>query len=148
MTPESRQQVVDDTVVDLRLLQDDIAAGVAVPAGGSETTVVPVVVETTRGIPWRLAGPIAVASALLAAFGVWVTIPSPPEPLVTRFQIDYPPETTFVGAWVDRNGQVEPLPFEPRDSRSLDLSPDGQSIALEIQGDDGDQDICIYEIER
>ena len=54
----------------------------------------------------------------------------------------------FQLAWVDRNGQVEPLPFEPRASQYLDLSPDGQRIALEIQGDDGEWDIWIYEIER
>jgi serine/threonine-protein kinase len=54
----------------------------------------------------------------------------------------------FQLAWVDRNGQVEPLPFEPRPSRYLDLSPDGQRTALEIQGDDGDYDIWIYEVER
>ena len=55
-------------------------------------------VETPRGIPWKLAAPIAVAIALLAAFGVWITIPTPPEPperIVSRFYIDYPPETTF-----------------------------------------------------
>ena len=54
----------------------------------------------------------------------------------------------FQLAWVDRNGQVEPLPFEPRSSLNLDLSPDGQRIALEIQGDGGKWDIWIYEIER
>ncbi|MCH7825567.1 MAG: serine/threonine-protein kinase, partial [Acidobacteria bacterium] len=51
-------------------------------------------------------------------------------------------------AWVDRDGSVEPLPFEPRDSSFLDLSPDGQFIALEIQGDDGEWDIWIYEVDR
>jgi len=30
----------------------------------------------------------------------------------------------------------------------LDLSPDEQRIALEVQGDDGEWDIWIYEIER
>jgi len=54
----------------------------------------------------------------------------------------------FQLAWVDRNGQVDLLPFEPRDSQDLDLSPDGQHIALEIQGDDGEWDIWIYEVER
>ena len=50
--------------------------------------------------------------------------------------------------WVDRDGQVEPLPFEPRQSEFLALSPDDQRIALQIHGDDGDFDIWIYEIER
>ncbi len=50
--------------------------------------------------------------------------------------------------WVDRDGQVEPLPFEPRRSQYLGLSPDDQRIALQIQGNDGDWDIWIYEIER
>ena len=57
-------------------------------------------------------------------------------------------ESGFQLAWVDRDGQVEPLPFEPRVSFSLDLSPDDQRIVLEIQGDEGDWDIWIYEIER
>ncbi len=50
--------------------------------------------------------------------------------------------------WVDRNGGVESLPFEPRTSWYADLSPDDQRIALQIQGDDGNWDIWIYEIER
>ncbi len=54
----------------------------------------------------------------------------------------------FQLVWVDRNRQVEPLPFEPRSSATLDLSPDGQHIALGIQGDDGEWDIWIYEVER
>ena len=55
---------------------------------------------------------------------------------------------TFQLAWVDRNDQVELLPFEPRSSLNLDLSPDGQRIALEILGDDRAWDIWIYEVER
>ncbi len=49
---------------------------------------------------------------------------------------------------MDRDGQLESLPFEPRQSRFLDLSPDDQRIALQIPGDDGEWDIWIYEIER
>ena len=55
---------------------------------------------------------------------------------------------TYQLVWVDREGQVEALPFEPRDSSYVDLSPDGQRIALEITGDDGESDIWIYETER
>ncbi len=54
----------------------------------------------------------------------------------------------FTLTWVDREGNTEPLPFEPRSSNFLDLSPDGQRIALEIQGDDGEYDIWIYEVVR
>ena len=56
--------------------------------------------------------------------------------------------TGFRLVWVDRDGQVEPLPFEPRDSSNLDLSPDDQRIALQILGDDGEWDIWIYEADR
>ena len=56
--------------------------------------------------------------------------------------------SAFQLAWVNRNGQVERLPFEPRSSGDFDLSPDGQRIALEILGDDGEWDIWIYEVER
>jgi serine/threonine-protein kinase len=50
--------------------------------------------------------------------------------------------------WLNRNGHIEPLPFEPSSSSNLDLSPDDQRIALEIQGDDGVWDIWIYEVGR
>jgi len=56
--------------------------------------------------------------------------------------------SAFQLAWVNRNGQVERLPFEPRSSGDLDLSSDGQRIALEILADDGEWDIWIYEVER
>ena len=49
--------------------------------------------------------------------------------------------------WVDRNGGVESLPFEPRTSWYADLSPDDQRIALQIQ-QDGAWDNWIYEVER
>ncbi len=95
--PARRYQDADDVSVDLLQLRDDITAGVALPAGG-QPGAAPAAVGTTRGIPWKLVTPIAVASALLAAFGVWITIPSPPESIITRFYIDYPPETTSRGA--------------------------------------------------
>lgn len=55
-------------------------------------------------------------------------------------------------AWVDRDGTVVPLAFEPRDYSWVDLSPDGRYIAFEIErtdegGTDADQ-IWIYEVER
>ncbi len=51
-------------------------------------------------------------------------------------------------AWVDRNGQVELLPFDPGSSQGLNFSPDGQRIALSILGDGGQMNIWIYEVER
>ena len=74
----------------------------------------PAVVETTRAIPWKLAALMAVASALLAAFGVWITSPSPPESLIRRFYIDYPPETTFQAAA----------------TLGVAISPDGRSVVF------------------
>ena len=74
----------------------------------------PAVVETTRAIPWKLAALMAVASALLAAFGVWITGPSPPESLIRRFYIDYPPETTF---------QIAA-------TLGVAISPDGRSVVF------------------
>ena len=53
----------------------------------------------------------------------------------------------FVLAWVDRDGRAEALPFGPRDSSTLDLSPDGQRVALQIQGG-VELDIWIYELAR
>jgi len=54
----------------------------------------------------------------------------------------------FQLAWVDLDGQVDPLPFEPRNSNYVDLSPDGRRIALEMMRDDGESHIWIYEVER
>ncbi len=70
--------------------------------------------ETTRGIPWKLAAPIAVASVLLGAFGVWITTPSAPESIVRRFYIDYPPETTF----------------QSESTLGVAISPDGKSVVF------------------
>ena len=98
--PAKRYQTAGDLVVDIQALGTDVESGAALPASGAAPTS-PVVVETTRGIRWKLTAPIAVASALVAsalvgAFGVWITIPSAPESLITRFHIDYPPEAVFL----------------------------------------------------
>ena len=111
--PARRYQHAEDVAVDLRQLQDDITAGTTVPVGGP-AVVAPSAVETTRGIPWKLAAPIAVAIALLAAFGVWITTPSSPESVITRFNFDYPTETTF----------------ETTSTLGIAISPDGKSIVF------------------
>ncbi|MCZ6737275.1 MAG: serine/threonine-protein kinase, partial [Actinobacteria bacterium] len=92
-----RYQAAGDLNIDLRQLRDDITAGAAVPAGGRETTVAPAVVETARGISWKWGVPIGLALVILASLAGWFMgkAPSPPESLITRFYIDYPPETTF-----------------------------------------------------
>ena len=51
--------------------------------------------EASGANPWKLAIPLTVASALLAALAVWVMIPKPP-PLIGRFRIDYPAGFTFL----------------------------------------------------
>ena len=108
--PAKRYQTAGDLVVDMQALGTDMESGAAL-----QTT--PVAVETTRGIPWKLAAPIAVAIALLAALGVWFTIPSrpeSPESLIRRFDIDYPPETTFQSAA----------------TLGVAISPDGSSVVF------------------
>ena len=105
--PAKRYQTAGDLVVDLQALGTDVESGAALPP-------TPVAVETARGIPWKLAAPVAVAIALLAAFGVWITAPSAPEPIVRRFHIDYPPETSFVN--------TSTLGFA--------ISPDGRSLVF------------------
>ena len=108
-----RYQTVGDLVVDLQALGADVESGTALPVGG-QPGVAPVAVETTRGIPWKLAAPIAVAIALLAVLGVWITTPPPPESVVTRFYIDYPPGTTFTGS----------------STLGVAISPDGKSVVF------------------
>ncbi|MFQ5744929.1 MAG: serine/threonine protein kinase, partial [Acidobacteriota bacterium] len=112
-----RYQVADEIVVDLRQLQDDIAAGVAIPVGGSEVTVASVAVETTRGTLWKMAAPIAVAIALLAVLTGWFMrspLSPPPESIIRRFRIDYPPETAFLSL----------------STLGVAISPDGRSVVF------------------
>ena len=49
--------------------------------------------------------------------------------------------------WVDRDGNTEPLPFDPRDYESPRLSPDGRWIAVEIS-EGGETQVWILEVER
>ncbi len=111
--PGRRYQGAAELVIDLRVLEADVESGTAMPLGG-QPVVAPAVVETARTSPWKLAVPLAVASALLAALGVWFTIPSPPESVITRFYIDYPPETTFLSAA----------------TLGVAISPDGKSVVF------------------
>ena len=109
--PAKRYQTAGDLVVDIQALGTDVESGAALPTTS-------VAVETVRGIPWKLAAPIAAASVLLGAFGVWTATPSPPEPpesLITRFHIDYPPETTFWGGAT---------------TLGVAISPDGSSVVF------------------
>ncbi len=98
----------------------------------------PAVAEITRGIPWKLATPIAVVIALLAAFVVWTTTPSPPESVITRFYIDYPPETTFqadstLGVAISPNGKS--VVFNA--NRQLWLRAIDDLVATPIRGTEG-----------
>ena len=147
-----RYQTAGDLGADLRQLQDDIAAGTAMPVGG-QPVATPAAVETTGGVPWKLAVPLAVAAALLAAFGVWITIPSPPEPVISHFDIDYSTGTSFDdtatlgvaispdGKWVvfaaDRQlwlRAIDDLVATPirgtEDARVPFFSPDGQQLGF------------------
>ena len=105
--PGRRYQGADDLIVDLRELATHVESGAALPA-------IPVAVETARGIPWKVAAPIAVAIALLGAFAVWITTPSPPESVIKRFYIDYPTETIF----------------QSTSTLGIAISPDGKSIVF------------------
>ena len=92
--PATRYQTAGDLVVDLQALGADVESGTAMPLGG-QPVVAPLAVEETRGVSWKLAASIAVASALLAALGFWITMSSPGESLVRRFDIEYPADATF-----------------------------------------------------
>ena len=63
----------------------------------------------------------------------------------------YVPGTTQANerkpAWVDREGEEQPLPVPPQQYRVLSLSPNGQQVAFEI--DQGtQQDIWVYDVSR
>ena len=52
-------------------------------------------------------------------------------------------------AWIDRDRNIEPLPFEPQAFNAPRLSPDRKRIAVGIGGGPtGDGQIWIYEVER
>lgn len=48
--------------------------------------------------------------------------------------------------WLDRDGNLEPLPFPPRAFGAMRLSPDGERIAVRVTEDQ--EHIWIYEVER
>ena len=144
--PAKRYQTAGDLVVDIQALSTDVESGAALPTTS-------VAGETARTSPWKLAFPLAVASALLAAFGVWITTPSPPEPIITRFHIDYPEETAFQqtatlgvaispdGKWVVFNADrqlwlraIDDLVATPirgtEGARVPFFSPDGQQVGF------------------
>jgi len=55
-----------------------------------------------------------------------------------------PPRETLT--WVDRQGKVEPLPYEPRGYEEPRFSPDGKRLAVTFRADN--PDIWILEISR
>ena len=101
---------------DLAQLQDDIAAGVAVPVGDGQPVAASVVVETPPANPWKLTVPIAIATLLIGALGTWWAMrPSPPEPEpLRRFEIELPNDINF-----SRTGR-----------HIVAVSPDGARIAF------------------
>ena len=54
------------------------------------------------------------------------------------------PSRTLV--WVDREGNEEPLAAEPRHYRNLDVSPDGESLAVVVGREE--RDLWIYDLAR
>ena len=108
-----RYQGAGELVIDLQVLRADVESGTAMPVGGP-SGLASVAVETARTNPWKLAVPAAVAAFLLGAFAVWITIPSPPEPLIRRLSLDYPPETTFQSTF----------------TLGVAISPDGKSVVF------------------
>jgi len=86
---DRRYQTAGDLNVDLHQLQDDITAGVAIPSGALSVAA-PLAVESTRGIPWKLAVPIASAALLgvLASAIVFSNLRTSPPVEVTRLSLE------------------------------------------------------------
>ena len=107
-----RYQSATGFSADLRQLQDDITAGVAIPSGGPSVAA-PVAVETSRTNPWKLAVPLAVAALLIGVLGTWfATLPIPEPPM--RFEIELP----------------EQVDFNNTGRRVVAISPDGSRIVF------------------
>jgi hypothetical protein len=49
--------------------------------------------------------------------------------------------------WVNRNGQEEPLPIDARPYSSMDISPNGRQLAIDVS-DPENWDIWIYDLAR
>jgi serine/threonine-protein kinase len=49
--------------------------------------------------------------------------------------------------WVNRQGEIDPLPAEPREYENLSLSPDGQQVAVRIR-EGSNYDVWVSEVAR
>ena len=110
-----RYQTAGDLNIDLRQLQDDIAAGVATPSGAHQVPVAATPVPQAGGGTWVTTAGVGVATALAAALAVWETMraePTAPEAL-KRFRIELPAGVSF-----------------PMDGNQLALSPDGNTLVF------------------
>ncbi len=113
--PARRYQGAGDLVVDLKALATEVKSSATQPVRG-QTPTTPVAVEEARRVPLKLAAPIFVAIALVALLTGWFmrTPTATPEAAVTRFDIDYPPSTTF----------------QSTDALGVVISPDSRSVVF------------------
>jgi len=91
-----------------------------------------------RAISLRLAIPLAIMIAAAAALGVWIMSPRLSEPFVSRFQIEYPPGTSYqgigtLGVAISPDGQW--IVFT--DNRRLWRRAIGDLEAVPLNGTDG-----------
>ena len=148
-----RYQIADDVVVDLRQLQDDVAAGVAPSAASAaQDSIVPV----TGGIPTVvLAASVVVVAAIASAATWFATRPAPLAPLpVVQFDIELPDDVEFTRAnrplvafspvgthvvftaneqlWVRPMDQDEAVPLRGTEGNPSTpfFSPDGQEVGF------------------
>ena len=119
-----RYQTAGDLGADLRQLQDDIAAGVAMPVVGRSVDA-PAAVETVGGFPWKLVAPIAVAALLISVAGTWGWLrPAEGVRAVQRFDVALAEEAGEVTLFDDSG-------------RSVVIAPDASRIVWVGSGPSG-----------
>jgi eukaryotic-like serine/threonine-protein kinase len=95
---------------------------------------------TTRGDPVQIVNGLVIKESGAADFstsdnGTLVYVPGRSTTMATSL------------AWVDRTGKVVPMAVEPRQYRSVTLSPDGRQAAFSIE-EQGNAAIWIYDFAR
>jgi serine/threonine-protein kinase len=111
---DRRYQTASDLSVDLRQLQDDVAAGIASSAVPEPATQA-APLAAAAGLPVKVVIPSGALLALVVALATWFVVRAAPEPQqVTRFDIPLPAGLDFAGT-----GQV-----------TVAISPDGSQVVV------------------
>ena len=124
--PDKRYQTAGELVIDLQALRADVELGTAFLLGGQPV----VAVETARGIPWKLAAPVAILLVVVAALlGWWARQPEPGSTI--RLQLDPLVDT-----------------IRSQGGSAVVLSPDGRHVAYVENGPTGGSTLYLRALDQ